>query len=257
MPVRFGDRVLAEVPKDVLDLIDRMRNKRKKDIEKQVASLESGSGKVQQGSSANNFRRITVKKQLEVARFELSRLSSESGGDILSGVKRGGIEEILFRMRRLPYVKFDLKKRVGRPSGKKQTWIIGLSQDVFTDLKPTGGYRRAPGGRYYHGKYYIAVLAQALGTNTPEWHLMPQRNPTTQNRHMHHHTQGSATNNPLDAHPNNCYGGFSGTIHGAFRNADVPELFRILYMFTERLNPNSPLLNLDQLSHIQQVKSDG
>jgi hypothetical protein len=262
MPVRLkpkdGERTLAEVPQDVLSLIVKMRDKRKKEIESHIADLEGGKGQAQPGNSSNSYRRISVKKQLEVAHFELSRLTSKAGGDILSGVQRGGIEEILFRMRRLPYVRFDLKSRVGRPSGKKQNWIIGLTQDVFTDLQSRrSSYRNTAGGRYYHGKYYIAILSEDLGTTNQTFHLMPQRNPTTQNRHMHHHTQSSVTKNPLDATPNTCYGGFSGTIAGAFRNADVPELFRILHIFTERLNPNSPLINLSQLSHIQMVKSDG
>ena len=246
----------AEVPEDVLEAIKNLRLSRAKQIAGQINEL-----KLARAGNPGSYRSNQIDAEIKGLYNTFLTLKRTGGGNVLDGAKRGGISDVIMRMRRLPFEKFYLKGRLSTHSGQ-QDWIIGLTRTILTKIE--GRHRGVKGVQvdtteYDMGKYFIAVLCQAIGRHTPTFHLMPESNPTTMARHMHHHVStgrfGNQTKtNPLDWTPANCYGSFDAAIKGTFLNADIPELFRMLHLFTKTLNPSSPLLDMAQLSHIKEVK---
>ena len=211
----------------------------------------------------SSYRVQQIDAQIQTLNESFAILKKTGGGSVLEGAKRGGFGDIMMRMRRLPFEKFYLKKRVSQHIGE-QTWIIGMTREIRCDLgMPHIGLSgsNVSDKTYNLGKYFIAVLSEAIGSHNPTFHLMPESDPTTLARHMHHHVDSgsrgnSGKTNPLDWTPMNCYGSFEPAIKGTFINADIPELFRMLHLFTKALNPNSPLLRLPQLPHISEVTNE-
>ena len=272
MPIKLAPSGgFAEVPDDVIAQIKEVRARRAKQIATNINELKldktrmQGAPRITSGGRPPRVRDDYRIKQIDAEIKVLNTIfmilkKTSGGGSVLEGAKRGGFSDIMMRMRRLPFEKFYLKSRVSNHSGQ-QDWIIGLTKPIVSTIE--GRHRGKTGSRvettsYNMGKYYIAVLSQAIGTHQPAFHLMPEANPTTQQRHMHHMVDGGSSSNmsksnPLDWIPANCYGSFGSAISGTFINADIPELFRMLYLFTAMLNPNSPLLELSQLPHVTEV----
>lgn len=255
----------AEVPDDVIEKIKEIRMNRAKQIASSINELKLEKTRMLSPQMAGGTRQDTYRMQqidAEIKGLETTflTLKQTGGGSVLDGAKRGGFAGIMMRMRRLPFDKFYLKSRVSQFTGE-QDWIFGLTREIEWTIE--GMHRGRSGARvqnvrYSLGKYYIAILAQAIGTHNPTFHLMPESDPTTAQRHMHHHVDaGSRGNmgrtNPLDWAAANCYGTYDSAIKGTFINADIPELFRMLYLFTQAMNPDSPLLELSQLPHIREV----
>jgi hypothetical protein len=244
----------AEVPDDVLEKIKELRIEGARKIAYRINEL-----KLQIGTAGSSWHADQYRAEMTglVAQFE--QLKKTGGGSVIDGARRGGMADVRMRMRRLPFEKFYLKER-SLASGD-QTWMIGLTKQIITTIEGMhiGKHNARVGTTDYDmGKYFIAILCNAIGSSQPTFHLLPQSNPTTSARHMHHHVSdyrgGKTGTNPLDWAPANCYGSFHGPIHGSFQNADIPELFRMLYLFTKTLNPASPLLQLSALPHIHEVK---
>lgn len=248
MSIKFKpkDREFAVIPDDVVELIVKIREQKIDRVRREITIIEVAL----LNKTMKSYRRSGEEKRLKFKRVELKGLLRAGGGDI-NNPRRGGMEYVLMRMKRLPYDRFYCKTSGGRE------WIIGLTHDVITKMSRA---RR----KYNHGKYFVAVSVEELGksniTATNSFHLIPQRRPDTLARHMHHHISPDVANqskSPLDWIPTNtCLGGFGGPVRQGFATADVPELFRILHMFAERLNPDSALRRLRYLPHIQQVAYD-
>lgn len=244
----------ADVPEDVLEKIKELRLARARQITARINEL-----KLNRAGNPGSYRIQQIDAEITGLHNTFLTLKRTGGGNVLDGAKRGGFSDIVMRMRRLPFEQFYLKERVSSHSGQ-QDWVIGLTRTIITTID--GRHRGLRGTQadtttYDMGKYFIAVLCQAIGTHQPTFHLMPESNPTTMARHMHHHVQSRGNmgkTNPLDWTPANCYGTFGSAIGGTFLNADVPELFRMLHLFTKTLYPGSPLLDLPQLPHIKEVK---
>lgn len=247
----------AEIPEDVLEEIKGLRLRRAKQITQRINEL-----KLSRGKNQGSYRVSQIDAEIKGLYGTFLTLKRTGGGNVLDGAKRGGFSDVVMRMRRLPFERFYLKSRMSSHSGQ-QDWIIGLTRTIITIVN--GRHRGVKGNlvettKYDMGKYFVAVLCQAIGTHQPTFHLMPESNPTTMARHMHHHVSTGrhgnlGKTNPLDWTPANCYGTFNAPISGTFLNADIPELFRMLYLFTSALNPDSPLLDLPQLPHIKEVKA--
>lgn len=244
----------AEIPEDVLEEVKELRLRRAKQITQRINELKLSRG----GSSG--YRASQIDAEIKGLHNTFLTLKRTGGGNVLDGARRGGFSDVVMRMRRLPFERFYLKSRMSSHSGQ-QDWIIGLTRTILTEI--TTRHRGVKGvpvdtAKYDMGKYFIAILSQAIGTHQPTFHLMPESNPTTMARHMHHHVStgrhgNMGKTNPLDWTPANCYGTFAAAISGTFLNADIPELFRMLHLFTKTLNPNSPLLDMAQLNHIKEV----
>jgi hypothetical protein len=245
----------AELPDAVLDKIKSLREGRANQIATRLNTI-----KIESAVHKDEWHRQSYSAEIQTLNNQLLQLKKTGGGSVIDGAVRGGMADIRMRMRRLPYEKFYLKSR--KSTMGQQTWLIGLTREAIATVE---GQHRGKSGQmvegprsYDMGKYFVAVLCEAIGTHNPTFHLMPQANPTTMARHMHHHVHSSmgvdGKTNPLDWTPANCFGSFQGAIYGTFLNADVPELFRMLYLFVSTLNPASPLLNLAQLPHVVEVK---
>lgn len=257
MPIRLAPKEgFAEIPPEVEQKIKDLRAERASQLSQEINKLKLERGRI---DSEYHRQRIDAEIQGMVNSFQ--QLKRTGGGNVISGAKRGGFSGIMMRMRRLPFEKFYLKERKSQ-SGRKQEWMIGLTRPIITEI--TGSHHGKSGRtvgttRYDMGKYFIAILCDDIGTHNTTFHLLPERNPSTQARHMHHHVDSrfdrdqNISKNPLDWTPHNCFGSFAGGIKGSFLNADIPELFRMLYMFTKVLNPQSPLLRLPALPHIREV----
>jgi hypothetical protein len=257
MPIKFAPKEgFAEIPEDVFDKIKELRANRARQIAHRINEIKLERARVSPGRQGD-YRQRQYDAELEGLNNGLIMLRQAGGGSVTEGAKRGGMADIRMRMRRLPFDQFYLKERETRVSGT-QTWLIGLTKRILSSIssrhRGRNGQWTDQTKRYDLGTYYIAVLCEAIGSHTPTFHLMPQSNPSTMARHMHHHVQDSmGKTNPLDWTPANCYGTFGSAITGTFLNADIPELFRMLYLFTKTLNPDSPLLDLSQLPHIREV----
>jgi hypothetical protein len=254
VPIRLApEKGFAEIPDDVLEKIKELRASRAKQISSELNRL-----KLEKATQPGQYRTNAIDAELKSLTMSFASLKKTGGGNVLDGARRGGLSGIMMRMRRLPYEKFYLKSRKG--TAGPQDWIIGLTQTIMCEIDMThrgpGGVNKPAGTKYDMGKYYIAILCQAVGTHTPTFHLLPESDPSTMARHMHHHVRGShntGKKNPLDWTPANCYGTFSGAIVGSFQNADIPELFRMLHIFTKTMNPASPLIDIPQLPHVREV----
>jgi len=247
----------AEIPEDVLEKIKELRLTRARQITTRINEL-----KISRTNTQGSYRAQQIDAEIQGLYNTFLTLKKVGGGNVLEGAKRGGLSDVMMRMRRLPFEKFYLKSRLSSHSGQ-QDWIIGLTKQILCKItishRGIGG-THASAKTYDMGKYFIAILCQAIGTHQPTFHLMPESDPTTMARHMHHHVSSGqygnmSRTNPLDWTPANCYGSYSAPIHGAFMNADIPELFRMLYLFTSNMNPNSPLLQIAQLPHVKEVKT--
>jgi len=255
----------AEVPDDVIDKIKEIRMNRAKQIAASINELKLEKTRMLTpatvgGTRQDSYRMNQIDAEIKGLQTTFMTLKQTGGGSVLDGAKRGGFSGIMMRLRRLPFDKFYLKSRVSQHSGQ-QDWIFGLTREIEWTIEGMHRGRtgaRVSGVKYALGKYYIAILAQAVGTHNPTFHLMPESDPTTLQRHMHHHVDmglsgNQGRTNPLDWAAANCYGSFGPAIKGTFINADIPELFRMLYLFTQAMNPDSPLLEIAQLPHIREV----
>ncbi len=255
MPIRLAPKQgFAEVPDDVVEKIKELRAQRARQISGRLNEI-----KLEIAQNPNGYRIRQLAAEAEQLKASFSLLKRTGGGSVRDGARRGGLSDIMMRMRRLDYQKFYLKSRQGAMD-RQQDWIIGLTKPLMAEItyshRGHGGHMRG-GAKYDMGPYFIAVLCQDIGTHHTTFHLMPERNPTTMARHMHHHVSSNNRNsNPLDWNPRNCLGSFGGAVQGSFLNADIPELFRMLYIFTKTLNPSSPLLSLSQLPHIKEVTDE-
>jgi hypothetical protein len=52
-----------------------------------------------------------------------------------------------------------------------------------------------------------------------------------------------STVHPLDKEPRTCWGGFGNPVRLLLDIPDIPELFRLLYLYLSRYNPSSPLVH--------------
>lgn len=196
---------------------------------------------------------VQLEYQKQIHRKELARclqlykaMTQEGGGDVRSGAKRGGLEYDLMRLRKQPFVLFDVRRREKRAA--KQTWLIGKTHDVISDVN-----HARYSGTYDQGKYFICVNAHTFGQTSPQVHVIPEQDWRTVNRHMHHIVTLAEADNPLDWVVNTCWGSFGGIMANLWLDGDIPEIFNHLYMFVKRLHPGSPLATFDRLPHIRRV----
>jgi hypothetical protein len=101
---------------------------------------------------------------------------------------------------------------------------------------------------YHLGVYQVYVSTDAiLRGNLDDIHMVPLKSPRTENRFPHHRCAPIENRHPLDFTTRTCWGNFGSTIKPFASDADIPELFRGLYVYLSRYNAGSPLISIERL----------
>lgn len=256
MPPKLGKR-RARLSSEFTAIITKLNTDKQtrlaKDIKKDLVAFENimarGKAKL-----AGQIKR----KQAELQSMQ------DQGGNIREGAKRGGIEYDIMRLKRAPFVEFNVKDRVSH--GQRQIWLVGKTHEIISEIK----FGREIGKRYHtyetqpddrdamynFGQFFICLNAATFGKSRPVWHLIPVSNWREHNRHMHH-VVDAAHGNPLDWNVRTCWGAFNGIVQALWIDADVPELFHILYQFAAKMNPMSPLVgNIANMAHVTKIEEE-
>ena len=247
MPPRLKPKsgvIRAVLSNDFIDTLRNLRNAREKSLKKDVSDL------------TNEFRNAKgtgykkgARDRLLLAINQLKMITTKQATDISMEVKRGGLEYDIMQLRKLPFVNYEVKRRVDR-NRKKELWLIGRTDEIVCKIS-TGGNR----GLWDIGAYFVCVNAFTFGKSYPHLHIIPVKSWEGTNRHMHHFATNRVGNNPLDWHTNTCWGNYNGIIQSLWMDGNVPGIFQMLYKFTSEFNPGSPLLRFGNLPHVRRVES--
>jgi len=152
------------------------------------------------------------------------------GGD---GHGRSGRTYEITKLRSLSYARFTAIRHDG------QAYLMGETTPIVIQ------HARED---YHLGVYQVFVATGAiLQGNLNQIHMIPLKAPKTNNRFMHHLAYENDSEHPLDYRTNTCWGNFGSTIKPYAEDADIPELFRGLYVYLARYNAGSPLRRIESL----------
>jgi hypothetical protein len=146
---------------------------------------------------------------------------------------RSGLEYEMTRLRVLPYQEFTTTIR----KGKK--YLVGVTKPIV--IEGDGCDRK-----YYLGSYAVYLSLDAIANCCPDdFQFIPLKQPYSHARHPHHKVdyEMDSTVHPLDKEPRTCWGGFGNPVRLLLDIPDIPELFRLLYLYLSRYNPSSPLVH--------------
>lgn len=162
-----------------------------------------------------------------VLRDRLMMAKSHKERDLLrKAITERGQDRTLTSLKRLPYQKFSY---IRSPQGVP--YFCGETDDLIYKLD---------GDDYNVGPYYVCVSrGSILNRQNHPVHLFPKYNPNTPHRHLHHFADGSY-DNPLDASPRTCWADVGPTYLSAVTDCSFVDIFRVLYIFLQRLNWGSP-----------------
>ena len=256
MPPKLGKR-RAQLSSEFTAVITKLNSDKQARLAKEIKKdLEAFGSIIPRGKA-----KLAIKIKRKQA--ELKSMQYQ-GGTVRDGAKRGGIEYDIMRLKRAPFVEFNIKDRVSH--GQRQIWLVGKTKEIVSEIKfgreqgkRYHTYETAPDARdamYNFGQFFICLNAATFGRSKPVWHLIPVSNWRETNRHMHH-VVDAAQGNPLDWSVRTCWGAFNGIVQALWIDADVPELFHILYQFAAKMNPQSPLVgNIASMSHVKKIEEE-
>jgi hypothetical protein len=119
------------------------------------------------------------------------------------------------------------------------------------------------------GEYDVYVPADIFSVrNLNHFQFVPVRAPLDGHRHPHHHAKyiepghngedwnewytaqyvDPRTEHPLDLFAKTCWGGFNTIIANNLSEMDVVEVFRTIWVYLNRHNPGSPLLDMNEIT---------
>jgi hypothetical protein len=179
----------------------------------------------------------------EAAYFERYAMKFARVQNLLHGADgegRSGKSYEITKLRALDYVGF---KAIQRGDVR---YLVGETKPIVIEVGRNS--RRITEGIYHLGPYKVYVAEAAiLDGNLNQIHMVPLKAPYTQSRFMHHTAFQNEAEHPLDYRTNTCWGTFGTIIKTYAVEADIPELFRALYMYLSRYDINSPLVNIDAI----------
>ena len=137
-----------------------------------------------------------------------------------------GGDRMITALKRLSYQKFSC---LSAPNG--QIYLCGETDDLELEIREE---------RYNIGPYYVAISEESIvrGQNHP-LHVFPKYDPHTTHRHLHHYAN-SGFDHPLMADTRTCWASIGPSYLSAIHDADIADLFRVMYIFLIRLDWNSP-----------------
>jgi hypothetical protein len=143
-----------------------------------------------------------------------------------------GIDRMVTSLKRMEYQKFLCNKS---PDG--MVYICGLTKDRIFDIR---------GAKYNAGPYYACISHNSIvNMEMSPIHIFPARYPKTKNRHLHHYTSSVYVHgeilHPLESKESTCWGSVGTAYRSALDDCDIADLFRILNIFTTRLDWSSAL----------------
>ena len=158
------------------------------------------------------------------------------GGD---GDGRSGKQYEVTKLRVLPFTEFSAISHGGTP------YLVGQTKPIVINVGVNS--RRIPEGDYHLGAYRIYIPPSViLKGNIDYIHMVPVKAPFTENRFMHHRAYEEG-DHYLDYRTSTCWGNFGTTIKPLAVDADIPELFRGLFLYLSRYNIASPLVNINNM----------
>lgn len=182
-------------------------------VAKKVLMQEAKLGSLPASDPYERQNREMLAKNVRVAKF----LLTERGQD-----------RMITALKRMKFEKFYCTKA---PSG--EVFLCGKTLDMILNLKGTS---------YNVGPYHICIGESAiLGTSLDQVHMFPDRKPLAYNRHLHHGTRNHDFKHPLMAVTSTCWGNVGSSFVSAKNEADIADMFRVLFIYVSRLNYSSPL----------------
>ena len=170
-----------------------------------------------------------------------------------------GFEKFITRLKRLNYRRFSAVKNSGVVYLKAETHPLVIDYPNRIDQPE----------KYDIGVYSIyCKIDSLLRGDISQIHFIPLKQPTADPahiydgwachfRHLHHKAmykrEISDLSNPLSYEPLTCWGSFGSVIPEVAADADLVELYRMLYLFLTIHNPASPLVYLRELSHYERI----
>jgi hypothetical protein len=177
-----------------------------------------------------------------------------------------GWQVFLTRMKQLPYKSFTAIRSLD------VNYLKALTHDLIVTVPSRSGRGRSEiqPGKYNIGQYAIYIsYADLVVGNIDDVHFIPERVKVLSQyddvhyRHMHHygclHDRNGNTHidalrsNPLAYSTSTCWGNFGPIVRMNMAAADIPELYRALYLFTTIQNVDSPLVNPRLLKHYERI----
>jgi hypothetical protein len=179
----------------------------------------------------------------EQAYFERNAMKLARVQNLLNGADgdgRSGKTYEITKLRALSYVNFKAVQHAGI------RYLCGQTKPIVIEVGKNA--RRIDEGTYYLGPYKVYVAEAAiLEGNLDKIHMVPLKAPHTQYRFMHHTAYAYSAEHPLDYSTSTCWGTFGTIIKTYAVEADIPELFRALYMYLSRYDITSPLTDINLL----------
>lgn len=160
-------------------------------------------------------------------------------------------DAVLTKLYTLPYTSFSgfkrrstMKIKNGRAMpGDEQIWFVGTTNEVQFQMG-TGYNEGATRPGLKAGTYFVYIPVKSfLNGSLGNIHLIPEQAPfACRQRHPHHSAaKKDKYEHPLDWDTNTCTGGFGTAFQVLAIDFDVPEAFRVLRFFVERVNTASIL----------------
>jgi hypothetical protein len=179
----------------------------------------------------------------EEAYFERNSMKLARVQSLLHGADGDGRSGRTYEITKLRALQFVDFKAVGRGEIR---YLVGQTKPIVIEVGRNS--RRIEEGTYHLGPYKVYVADEAiLEGNLDAIHMVPLKAPFAQNRFMHHTSFINGAEHPLDYRTHTCWGSFGTIIKTYAVEADIPELFRALYMYLSRYDISSPLANIDTL----------
>lgn len=155
---------------------------------------------------------------------------------------RSGLDYELTRLKQLRYQWY----RVIEYEGTR--YLCGVTTPVTAvELIPENRQGQTP-RTWDIGRYIIAFPVRDLKSATVDGlHLIPERAPKTYHRHFHHHGSEHDARSPFDHKPATCWGSFGGIVVDDAQCGDIPDLFRNMRFYVERVDMDSLYVRISNL----------
>ena len=197
---------------------DSFKDAVKEIIQKKVMMLDAKRSSLNMSAYGAQKHREQLEKNLRLAK----RLLTAQGQD-----------RMITALKRMKFEKFYCLKA---PS--KEVFLCGKTDDMLLTLRN--------GHKYNVGPYHICIGESAIiGDSLTQIHMFPHRKPLAEARHLHHgarrYNGNDEIKHPLMMHTNTCWGNVGSSFVSAKNEADIADMFRVLYIYVSRLNYGSPL----------------
>ena len=167
---------------------------------------------------------------------------------------RSGMDYEITRLKQLRYEKYKVIEHDGKRYLSAMTTPV-TATELLSDFDRELG--KTP-QTWEVGRYIIAFPVSDLKSAVVDGlQLIPERAPKTYYRHFHHHGDFRHNDNerhPLEHKPATCWGSFGGIVVDDAQCGDIPDLFRNMRFYVERVDMNSlyvSIANLEQAGVIQ------